>query len=118
MAGKVSDFNVEGVTGGPCRLGSRVHRVVALAVPRSALDPVAAVEQAFAVCPRVRATNPAFLVPFSRGFVPLTHCVFVGTLQCCLRAIGVDPELYSVRSGHSFKGGGGTFAHHLGVDPF
>ena len=96
------------------QLGTRVHRVVALAIPGSPLDPVAAVEEAFAVCPRVRPTDPAFLVPSSRGFVPLTHYVFVGTLKHCLRAIGVDPDLYS---GHSFRRGGATFAHRLGVDP-
>ena len=66
------------------------------------------------MCPRVRPTDPAFLVPSSRGFVPLTHYVFVGTLKHCLRAIGVDPDLYS---GHSFRRGGATFAHRLGVDP-
>lgn len=96
------------------QLGARVHRVLALAIPGSVLDPKVAVERAFAVSPRARAADPAFQVPSAGSLVPLTHYVFVGTLKHCLRAVGVDPDLYS---GHSFRRGGATFAHRLGVDP-
>ena len=49
------------------------------------------------------------------GQVPLTHALFVETLRKCLYEIGVDPSLYS---GHNFRRGGATFAHHLGrIDP-
>jgi hypothetical protein len=44
----------------------------------------------------------------------LTHDMFVSALKYCLREIGVDPSRYS---GHSFRRGGATFAHRLGVDP-
>ena len=54
------------------------------------------------------------MIPYVKGLVPLTHYVFVGGLKHCLRAIGVDASLYS---GHSFRRGGATYAHRLGVYP-
>ena len=54
------------------------------------------------------------MIPSAKGLVPLAHYVFVGGLKHCLRAIGVDASLYS---GHSFRRGGVTYAHRLGVDP-
>jgi hypothetical protein len=54
------------------------------------------------------------MIPYAKGLVPLTHYVFVGGLKHCLRAIGVDASLYSR---HSFRRGGATYAHRLGVDP-
>ena len=96
------------------QFGSRVHVAVVLAAPGRTLDTWSAVQAAFALSPRARATDPAFLLPSGRGFVPLTHYVFVSSLKHCLRRIGVDPGLYS---GHSFRRGGATFAHRLGVDP-
>ena len=96
------------------QFGARVHQVFALAAPGKVLDPKQATEQAFAISPSARSTDAAFLVPSAKGLVPLTHYVFVGTLKHCLQAIGVDHTLYS---GHSFRRGGATFAHRLGVDP-
>ena len=96
------------------QFGERAHQVVALAAPGRILDPKAAVEEAFSLGQRNRATDPAFLVPGPSGWVPLTHSVFVGSLKHCLVQIGVDPGGYS---GHSFRRGGATYAHRLGIDP-
>jgi len=90
------------------------HKVLALAMPGKILDPKLAVERAFSLSPHARSSDPAFMIPSTKGLVPLTHYVFVGGLKHCLRAIGVDASLYS---GHSFRRGGATYAHRLGVDP-
>ena len=45
---------------------------------------------------------------------PLTHRLFVETLRFCLGKIGVNPSEFS---GHSFRRGGATFAHRMGVSP-
>ena len=96
------------------QLGARVHRVLSLSAPGTILDPKEAVTRAFALTPHARPSDPAFMIPSPRGLIPLTHHVLVASLKHCLRAIGVDPSLYS---GHSFRRGGATFAHRLGVDP-
>ena len=97
------------------QFGLREHVTVAHAMPGRLLDPYEAVLKAFALCPRATVTDPAFAVPSGQGrTVPLTHSMFVDTLRWCLCQIGVDPSVYS---GHSFRRGGATFAHHLGVDP-
>jgi hypothetical protein len=88
--------------------------VLALAMPGKILDPKLAVERAFAVSPHARSSDPAFMIPSAKGPVPLTHYVFVGGLKHCLRTISVNASLYS---GHSFRRGGSTYAHRLGVDP-
>ena len=72
-------------------------------MPGKILDPKLAVERAFVVSPHARSSDPAFMIPSTKGLVPLTHYVFVGGLKHCLRAIGVDASLYS---GHSFRRGG------------
>ena len=89
---------------------------MALAIPGRLSDPYDAVMRAFALCPQASATDPAFAVPSGQDgrAVPLTHAVFTGYLKQCLREIGVDHSKYS---GHSFRRGGATFAHRLGVDP-
>jgi len=96
------------------QLNERVHKVLALAMPGKILDPKLAVERAFSLSPHARSSDPAFMIPSTKGLVPLTHYVFVGRLKHCLRAIGVNVSLYS---GHSFRRGGATYAHRLGVDP-
>jgi len=98
------------------QFGLREHVTMALAIPGRLLDPYDAVVRAFALCPHASATDPAFAVPSGQGgqAVPLTHAVFTGYLKQCLREIGVDHSQYS---GHSFRRGGATFAHRLGVDP-
>ena len=69
--------------------------------------------RAFALCPRAKATDPAFAIPQQAGPpTALTHDQFVRTLKYCLGQVGLDPSLYS---GH--RRGGATFAHRLGVDP-
>eukprot|EP00959_Pyramimonas_sp_CCMP1952_P317491 6644619-Pyramimonas_sp.AAC.1 len=45
------------------QMGARVHRMVVAEIQGSPLDPVRAVLRAFALCPRARATDPAFAVP-------------------------------------------------------
>ena len=45
---------------------------------------------------------------------PLTHRLFTNTLRYCLRKIGVDLSKFS---GHSFRRGRATFAHHMGFPP-
>ena len=96
------------------QLNARVHIVLAMAAPGKVLDPKMAAERAVAVSPRARVADSAFMIPSKRGLVPLTHYAFVATLKHCLGAIGVDASLYS---GHSFRRGGATFAHRLGMDP-
>ena len=88
--------------------------MLALAMPGKILDPKLAVERAFAVSPHARSSDPALMIPSTKGLVLLTHYVFVERLKHCLRAIGVDASLYS---GHSFLRGSATYAHRLGVDP-
>jgi hypothetical protein len=94
---------------------ARVHRTKAVHIPGHLLDPMRAVINAFRVCPHATASEPAFAVP-SRdgGTTPLTHRLFVETLRYCLGKIGVDPSMFS---GHSFRRGGATFAHRMGVPP-
>ena len=79
------------------------------------MDPKAAVEEAFAVAPRECPSDPAFLLPSANGLDPLTHYVFVGSVKHCAQQVGLDPSGYS---GHSFRRGGATLAHRLGIDPF
>jgi hypothetical protein len=98
------------------QFGLREHVTMALAMPGKILDPHRAVIRAFNLCPRANESGPAFAVPSGKGgaAIPLTHDTFVGALKHCLLQIGVDPTRYS---GHSFRRGGATFAHRLGVDP-
>ena len=84
-------------------------------IPGHLLDPVQAVKKAFMVCPHTDPAAPAFAVPArGGGRTPLTHRLFVDTLRYCLSKIGVDPSMFS---GHSFRRGGATFAHRMGVPP-
>jgi len=98
------------------QFGLREHVTMAHAMPGKVLDPHQAVIRAFNLCPQASDTAPAFAVPTGRGggSTPLTHDMFVNALRYCLGMIGVDPAKYS---GHSFRRGGATFAHRLGVDP-
>jgi hypothetical protein len=94
---------------------ARVHRTKAVQIPGHVLDPVRALIKAFNVCPQTSPLAPAFAVPArGGGFTPLTHRLFVDTLRYCLRKIGLDPSKFS---GHSFRRGGATFAHRMGVPP-
>jgi hypothetical protein len=43
-----------------------------------------------------------------------SHYVFVGHIKHCIQQVGLDPSGYS---GHSFRRGGATLAHRLGIDP-
>jgi hypothetical protein len=98
------------------RFGLREHVTVALAMPGKVLDPHQAVIRAFNLCPQSNGMGPAFAVPSAKRCetTPLIHNTFVNALRHCLNEIGVDPSKYS---GHSFRRGGATFAHRLGVDP-
>ena len=94
---------------------ARVHRTKAVRIPGHLLDPVQALINAFKACPHADPAGPAFAIPTPDGGVsPLTHRLFVETLRFCLSKIGVDPSQFS---GHSFRRGGATFAHRMGVSP-
>ena len=94
---------------------ARVHRTKAVQIPGHLLDPVRALMDAFKVCPQANLEGPAFAIPTrGGGMAPLTHRLFVETLRFCLGKIGVDPSMFS---GHSFRRGGATFAHRMGVPP-
>ena len=69
------------------QLNERVHKVLALAMPGKILDPKLAVERAFAVSPHARSSDPAFMIPSTKGLVPLTHYVFIRCLrlQCLVK---------------------------------
>ena len=58
----------------------------------------------------------AFVMPSLAGGVlePLTHAFFVKAVKDCVAVAGLDPGSVA---GHSFRRGGATFAHRLGVDP-
>ena len=64
------------------------------------------------MAPRARPSDPAFLLPSANGLDPLTHYVFVGSVKHCVQQVGLDP---SGISGHSFRRGGATLAHRLGI---
>jgi hypothetical protein len=94
---------------------ARVHRTKAVQIPGHLLDPIRALVNAFKVCPHANPAGPAFAVPTrDGGMAPLTHRLFVDTLRFSLSKIGVDPTMFS---GHSFRRGGATFAHRMGVSP-
>jgi hypothetical protein len=93
----------------------RVHWTKAVRIPNHLLDPVRVLVNAFRVCPHADPAGPAFAIP-SRdgGMASLTHRLFVDTLRFCLGKVGVNPSEFS---GHSFRHGGATFAHRIGVSP-
>jgi hypothetical protein len=94
---------------------ARVHRTKAVRITGHPLDPVQALVNAFRVCPHADPTGLAFAVPTrDGGMAPLTHRLFVETLRFCLGKISVNPSEFS---GHSFRRGGATFAHRMGVSP-
>jgi len=94
---------------------ARVHRTKAVRIAGHPLDPIQALVNAFKVCPHADPAGPAFAVPTrDGGMAPLTHRLFVETLRFCLEKVGVDPSRFS---GHSFRRGGATFAHRMGVSP-
>jgi len=94
---------------------ARVHRTKAVRIAGHPLDPIQALVNAFRVCPHADPAGPAFAVPTrDGGMAPLTHRLFVETLRSCLVKVGVDPSQFS---GHSFRRGGATFAHRMGVSP-
>jgi integrase len=65
------------------------------------------------VVPSDNPGDPLFMHVNGRGKrVPLTHTVFVGRLKTLLRQIGIDPTNYA---GHSFRRGGATWAHSIGI---
>ena len=51
--------------------------------------------------------GPSFVVPASRGLIPLTYGKFESMLKSLAAAINLDP---SQISGHSFRSGGATLA--------
>ena len=87
----------------------RVHYVPIVAIPGHPLCPVAAVRRCFALTPS-SADGPAFVWRTPRGFVPLTHSVFVSAFKGLLYLIGIDHTLYA---GHSFRRGGATLGFSL-----
>ena len=94
---------------------ARVHRTKAVSITGHPLDPIQALVNAFRVCPHADPAGPTFAVPTrDGGMAPLTHRLFVETLRSCLGKIGVGPSQFS---GHSFRRGGATFAHRMGVSP-
>jgi hypothetical protein len=90
------------------QFGSRVHQVFALAAPGEILDSKAAVEEAFAVAPRARPSDPAFLLPSANGLDPLTHYVFVGSVKHCVQwgliRVGIPVIAFVVGVPHSPTG--------------
>jgi integrase len=96
------------------QFGERVLEVMLPYIPRnSSLCPTTAVANMIRRVPTKGPTDALFTWRTAQGtYVPLTHNTFVSTLKSCLKDVGVDPSKYS---GHSFRRGGATWAHSIGV---
>ena len=80
-------------------------------IPGSALSPVAAVVQAFALSPSNDADSAPFYSVDSAGeFQPLSHQIFVRRTKELIFSIGRNPDDYS---GHSFRIGAATLSFSL-----
>ena len=85
------------------------QRILTIPLPRIAqhpLCPYTALKHAFHLVP-APLSGPAFVVPTSRGLIPLTYRQFDSMLKLLAAAINLDP---SQVSGHSFRSGGATLA--------
>ena len=85
------------------------QRILTIPLPRinqHPLCPYTALKHAFNLVP-APLSGPAFVVPASRGLVPLTYGKFDSMLKSLAAVINLDP---SQVSGHSFRSGGATLA--------
>ena len=85
------------------------QRILTIPLPRidqHPLCPYTALKHAFNLVP-APLSGPAFVVPASRGLIPLTYGKFDSMLKSLAAAINLDP---SQISGHSFRSGGATLA--------
>jgi len=90
---------------------AKVHFVPLMPIPGSALCPVAAVVQAFALSPTNNADSAPFYSVNSAGeFQPLSHQIFVRRTKELIFSIGRNPDDYS---GHSFRIGAATLSFSL-----
>ena len=82
------------------------------AMPSCPLCPVTALRVMIIKFP-ADLSSPAFLFPNERGvLVPLTYSVLTAVLKNLLKQLQINPDLVSM---HSFRRGGFTYAHGLGI---
>lgn len=86
--------------------------VVPLAkIPGSILCPVTAFSHMVQLIPAPPLT-PAFVVPFSGSFRPITYHFYQTIIRSCVSALGLEPSKFS---SHSFRRGGASFAFSIGI---
>jgi len=93
------------------QFGRRSRGVPLLPLPGSILCPVAAYENMCRLSPGVD-TDPAFFFKTKGVVTPVTYAVFQRRLKASVKAIGLDPSLFS---SHSFRRGGACLAFKAGI---
>ena len=93
------------------QFGRRSHGVPLLPLTGSPLCPVAAYTNMCRVVPALDA-DPAFCIVTGDVRKPVTYSVFQRKLKASVKAIGMDPRLFST---HSFRRGGATLAFRAGI---
>jgi hypothetical protein len=85
------------------------------AIDGSTLCPVYALRLMITRIP-ASLSEPAFLIPSDdgRSKYPVTYSSLLSLLKSCIAKLGLNPQDYAM---HSFRRGGCTLAHQLGVDP-
>lgn len=95
------------------QFNDRVLIVPVASIPGSPLCPVVAVSNSWLLSHVERSSLPAFSYRSRSGsLTTLTKPRFVAALKNLCSLIGLDPASFS---GHSFRRGGATFAHAVGV---
>ena len=82
-----------------------------VSIPSHALCSVHALRDFFDTC-LAPASSPAFVLPTATGLRSISYSSFTKHLKGLLRLAGLNPDNYS---GHSFCGGGATYASSLGI---
>ena len=96
------------------QFGERVLEVMMPYIPgKPELCPTVTVAHMIRAIPTQSHEDALFQWRDKKGkWTPLTHNILVGKLKASLQAVGVNPTQYS---GHSFRRGGATWAHSIGV---
>lgn len=108
----VHGFNIHVRWSKTIQFGQRTVIIPIVSRPGSLLCPVAAITQAFALCPGAPVTSPAFCWYNSAKFSVLTYKAFMEFLKQSLLRLGIPAVQYG---SHSFRRGGASFALESGV---
>ena len=93
------------------QFGDKQVTVPLLANPKSELCPVSAIRQVISLVPPIKTHSP-FIFKTGTSHQLLTYPLMQSTLRVILAILGKDPTKYS---SHSFRRGGATFAHVIGM---